>query len=285
MIERFNFYDLYGYLIPGIVLLALLWLPFGLADQAFLKLDFSSAIFALVFGYVAGHLLQGLALTAFPSDRPRFPSDFLLDEDDPTFSPDLKARLREKIKAEFGIDVGRTAGADAGVLKRCRQDAFMLCRRSLVQKEVASYAEQFEGMYALMRGVAAACILAIGYNLGFLTQILGPSSVSSSRKFLIGLLFLLLIAALIGAVITNLEPNTAARWEGLSRRGLFWLTSFILYLFGTLSEEKVAEAFRSWVFVVGLCLVLGFVSARSFGAYRRFSRHFAETVYRDFCAR
>jgi len=30
MIERFNFFDVYGYLLPGGLLMVLTWLPFGL---------------------------------------------------------------------------------------------------------------------------------------------------------------------------------------------------------------------------------------------------------------
>jgi hypothetical protein len=59
MVERLNFYDVYAYLIPGIVFVSLLWLPFAITNEAFLKLDWSSALLVLVLAYIAGHIIQG----------------------------------------------------------------------------------------------------------------------------------------------------------------------------------------------------------------------------------
>src|SRR3989338_1398883 len=57
MIDRLNFYDLYGYLIPGLTLLGFLWLPFHLGTTVRLPSEWASAFAAAVLGYVAGHLL------------------------------------------------------------------------------------------------------------------------------------------------------------------------------------------------------------------------------------
>src|SRR4051794_30126801 len=77
MIERLNFYDVYGYLLPGSFLLFLLWLPFGIVTGAWPPGEVTSALIAVVIAYITGHLLQGLIREVLPSDLPparRYPS-------------------------------------------------------------------------------------------------------------------------------------------------------------------------------------------------------------------
>lgn len=47
MVEKFNFYDIYGYLIPGLVLIGLLWVPIGLLWHVWPKAEVTSAILVL----------------------------------------------------------------------------------------------------------------------------------------------------------------------------------------------------------------------------------------------
>ena len=67
MIERFNFYDVYGYLLPGLALLGLVWLPFLILKHKWPENELLSAVVVLAIGYVVGHVLQNVATTAFPS--------------------------------------------------------------------------------------------------------------------------------------------------------------------------------------------------------------------------
>lgn len=309
MIERFNFYDLYGYLIPGFIFLALLWLPFGLTDETLLELDWSSALLGLVFGYVVGHLIQGLAIAGFPSDKPRFPSDVLLDDDDKTFSPELQKRLVQRISQEFEIDVTNAGNPNPTILEKRRFDAFMLCRRRLIQKEVASYAEQFEGMYTLMRGVATACTFATGYYLGFLAQALCSGFINSHGHIFSWLALLLISAGLVLAFLSAfwdrgsggaLEVRREVARESdprmpmkrsrvLTRKQkvqvlLFWIVPIVFFLIGTILDVETNEAFSSWAILLPLCITLALVAVRSYGAYHQFAQRFAATVYRDFCA-
>src|ERR1700674_6015433 len=111
MISRFNFYDLYGYFLPGLVLLTLLWLPFGIIDRVWPSGELVTALIAIPFAYIAGHVLQTMALSAFPSKakdshgKRRHPSDFILDLEDQTFSPEFKEKLFNRIRSQFEIDV------------------------------------------------------------------------------------------------------------------------------------------------------------------------------------
>jgi hypothetical protein len=111
VIKNFNFYDVYGFFLPGFVLIALLWLPFGLIDKTWPEAEFSSALAAVIFGYVVGHVLQTIAHHAIPSTiaaadgKRRYPSNVFLDNDDNTLSIEFKERLANQIKKEFDIDV------------------------------------------------------------------------------------------------------------------------------------------------------------------------------------
>lgn len=281
MVERLNFYDLYGYLIPGIAFLALVWFPYGVGGGTLVNLDWSSALLALVFAYVAGHLLQGLAIPALPSLRKgsagfrRYPSDILLDDDDESLSLELKRRLVRRILVQFDLDVRDNAGPD---LRKKRQDAFFLCRRVLIQKGIASYAEQFEGMYALMRGLCAASILGVAYYLGLLTR-------SSAELFTpatqIWFRYAGLVAAPILAVAVLIAEVTTPREDDGT---VFWFGSALTYLFGGFVASQKVGWHDSPTTLLVVSLVLLFVSLRTYSAYHDFSRRFAETVYRDFSA-
>jgi hypothetical protein len=161
VIKNFNFYDVYGYFLPGFTLLALIWLPFGMCYNLWPQAELSSALVAVIFGYIAGHFLQIFAAPAIPSTiketwKRRFPSEILLDADDDTFSPGFKEVLKARIVARFGKKFSSHP-----------QDAFFQCRSFLVQHKAASYVEQAEAMYVFMRGLTAAFALGAIYHTGW----------------------------------------------------------------------------------------------------------------------
>lgn len=278
MVERFNFYDVYEYLIPGLIFLTLLWLPYGLADRTLANIDWSSALLALVFGYILGHLVQGLAIAALPSAKPRHPSDILLDDGDTSFSPEVKRRLVDRILLQFNIDVRNASNPDADILRKRRTDAFMLCRRTLIQKGVASYAEQFEGMYALMRGLCAASILGVAYYFGLLARSAAELFTPANQVWF---WYAGLVATPILAVAVLIAEVTTPRQDDGT---VFWFVSALTCLFGGfVAPQKVGWHDSSTTLLVA-SFVLLFISLRTYRAYQEFSRRFAETVYRDFSA-
>ncbi len=136
MIQRFNFYDIYGYLVPGLTFLAMMWLPFGLVYHYWPPAPLSSglaaasALAAVILGYVVGHILQTLAIAAIPptvldtkSKQRRLPSDLLLDDDGPFFSAQFRKKLLDRIRDRSGIGVQGDTTKDADLRKR-RDDAF-----------------------------------------------------------------------------------------------------------------------------------------------------------------
>ena len=126
MIQNFNFYDIYGYFLPGFTLLALFWLPYGIRTGVWPQVELSSALAAVAFSYVVGHLLQTLTRNAAPAmikdsdGNSRYPSDAILDKSDETFPPDLKSELAGCIRKRFAIDVRVELGPK--VIKALRVD-------------------------------------------------------------------------------------------------------------------------------------------------------------------
>jgi hypothetical protein len=165
MIERFNFYDLYGYVIPGFVLIALFCVPFGLAGRGWPSTELASAVAALTVSYVAGIVLQAVGTDALPSKsrdankKQRYPSNVILDDDDPSFSQEFKANLQVLIQKDFGL----AATADDSN----RAEAFRACLAALLANKAAGYAEQFQGLYSLCRGLLLSIGLAIPFFLGW----------------------------------------------------------------------------------------------------------------------
>src|SRR5690349_307969 len=106
MINKFNFYDIYGYFLPGLLLLTLLVLPYGIVTGRWpANGQLITALLGIPLAYVAGHIVRCLEI--MPSSvtdaagKRRFPSDILLDKADPTFSAEFKDRLQAQILAKF----------------------------------------------------------------------------------------------------------------------------------------------------------------------------------------
>src|ERR1041384_1631273 len=103
---KFNFYDIYGFALPGFLLLAALWLPFGLIKHNWPDVQFSSALVGVIFAYFTGLVLYFVANFTLPSDlySGRYPSTALLDPEDPIFAYKVKVKLEEQIHLLFGLD-------------------------------------------------------------------------------------------------------------------------------------------------------------------------------------
>jgi len=285
MVERLNFYDVYGYLIPGLVFVGLLWLPFALENETFLRLDWSSALLVLVLAYITGHIIQGLVMSALPSTKRdkgnRYPSDFLLDGDDTTLSPEVRDRITLRVAIKFGLDVkDPVRPEDRPAVSKRRSDGFLMCRRALIQDGLASYAEQFEGMYALMRGLSGACILGLGYYIGLFIRYLARDvlNISIPSAFTVGAVLMTFLALLL-AVLAVCSASRRKNIQAL----LFWLTVFLLLMLATLLPPDV-DAASAPSFLVLVSVILVFVALRCYTAYDEYSRLFAATVYRDFGA-
>jgi hypothetical protein len=287
MLDRLNFYGIYGYLLPGTVLLSLLWFPFGLLLGSWPELDWKTAGVALVFAYIAGHILHALSEAAFPAEitddhgNRFYPSDLLVDLNGDKYLPSLtrfgdtvKRQLQERIRNQFdGLDISvdrslsdeivaaneltesaATTALDAcKTLKTQRRSAFFKCRSYIIQIGVAAYAEQYQAMYALMRGVAAAFVLAFSLYLGLAARIYRTWHLPELAGIIcMAALLVALAFALRGLWLDGWRPTLPSRRpekDEEARRTVFWLIAVAIacggFTIGDLSSESAATRAHS----------------------------------------
>lgn len=259
MIERFNFYDVYGYLIPGAVLIALIWLPHAIAGGLTPSGDVSAALAALIGAYVAGHILQVVANKTIPINAAgdgRFPSDRMLDDADKTFASDFKKKVAVAILNRFGLNIRVPAERTA---------AFFLCRDALIVAKTTPYVEQFQGLYAMMRGVCAAAAIGCAYHTGWLWSPWIPEDCRD--PVVAGVLLLLLLAILLAAL-------------GMDDRTAFGeLVLCAILAAGILAADGSSRGSGAMSAAAILSLLVAIVT---FGAYLSFASEWAKTVYRNF---
>lgn len=285
MIERFNFYDVYGNLLPGLAFLALLWLPFGITQHFWPSTAFTSAVAALAFAYILGHILQSFASTVFGSKardsrgRRRYPSSFFLDPEDTTFPSEFKQRLQQEVAARFGLNLKVSAyGGEAKEIDTQRRTAFFLCRGLLIREEIVSYGEQFEGLYALMRGLATSFWLASAYFLGWVAS-------SWDNHCFRHLMFYGIFAGLaIATVTTGILVIGRVRDDHVFSVDVFTFAGLLIFLlclgviFG--SAQKLAYSDITILCVIALAAL--FAGGRCFRGYRFYAKQFAGAIWRDF---
>jgi hypothetical protein len=331
MIERFNFYDIYGYLLPGVLLLVLLWVPIGVLADTWPAAAWTSALLVIALAYVAGHVLDNLSSAAFPSlfrdkqRRKRQPSDLLFDKsDDEVLSQrlwHLKKPIADQIKDQFDIDVQPGAVWTAQI-KGARGAAFLKCRSILVKAKEAAYAEQQQGMYVLMRGAAAAFVLACSLYTGLAVGACAPTFAWRSFIEKLGV-FGFLIAAFVSTLFALIWQSDPRHDERKPRASVFWLIALALVFGGfaasrqlgvlnstsiqlptqleqSVKEEKDLVKFHTSeralaklrvnreIRVHSAAIMFGFASVAALlaplclSAYRGFAVNFAVTVYRDY---
>lgn len=307
MIERFNFFDLYGYLFPGAVLLLLIAAPFLLLSQAAPPewlLGAAGILGGLLASYVVGLLLSSAAEQALPSKihegeadaRGEHPSNLMLAPKNDWFSVQFKQRLVALIKETFHLDV--VEGADA---ERARPVAFFLCRARLIQADKAKYVEQFQGMYSLARSLSMSFFLTAFFYFGWslaLTRRQGIHGVSPGEWSLVGLAVLSTAAAslyqyrliLVGRGLVKKKDGQWAQLRGCGRCFLRTAVRRIWILLGigtTLGGIVASRSISGYGFGTSLgmwlaALVTFAVGLRLRSMHLLFMRKFAETVYQDF---
>lgn len=287
MLERLNFYDIYGYFLPGAALVLLLWLPFGLVRHKWPASDLGSAVIGVVVAYISGLVLQMFATKVIPSSagrgsdgHARNPSDIVLDRGDSTFSASFKTSLAKLIKEKFDLDLG-VDKTESREIDKVRRDAFLLARQVLIgnigSKE-ASYVEQFEGMYTLTRGLTASLGLAFVYYAGWGLSVL--STGWSERAAVVAITIALLVAVNLAAQLlrTDLGGDTHSKLERIAAFFLLVVGAGIGYGLGRRYGVTAVQAG-----MLGLCAIVALLGClRFYGAYKFFATTFAITVWRDF---
>jgi hypothetical protein len=286
MIEKFNFYDVYGYFLPGAAFLAVLWMPFGLVGGFGHSNNWSSAIIGAAFAYIVGHLIQSVATNAIPSwevkspsGRNRYPSEIFLDPADRELPQPAKEKIAKLIESQFGLNVRiDVAGDDA--IDKTRNNGFLFARQVLIQGQAVSYAEQFQGMYALTRGLVSVFALGFAYWLGWAAAAVRNSFLGGVEVLLVSGTMLALIN--ISAILLRKIPDPLKKRKvELGYASLLLVACLAIgYALGirytaTPRQSALLAFLAGWALIA--CL-------RAYGAYKFFAGRFASTVWRDYLA-
>ena len=292
MIEKFNFYDIYGYFVPGAAFLAVFWIPFGLVKHTWPSSTWTDAIIASVLAYIVGHLLQSVATNAIPSweaktptGNDRYPSEIYLDPSDKELPEKSKKQIQDLIKKQFDLDlqVDKSGNDEIDVV---RHNAFLLARQILIQGKAASYAEQSQGMYALTRGLVFVFAMAFTYWLGWASVALIKSHLAVNFTIVV-LATSLVILPNISLTLLRRSPVPPKKPRTRKRRierayavVLLLALDTIGYALGlhytvTARQGALLTFLSAWAFIA--CV-------RAYGAYKSFAGQFAATVWRDYLA-
>jgi hypothetical protein len=290
VIKQFNFYDIYGYLLPGTLLLGLFWLPVGILTHNWPSQDISNALFMVVLAYITGHLLQTIAISVVPSTvadsnkRQRVPSDLILDNSYAKFGKDFKKRLSKQVRKLFGLalEVAQDGNGEDEI-SRNRQSAFFQARSYLIAKKSAQYTEQFEGIYGMMRGLGCAFCAGAAYLVGWALSIHGGGA--RAWCWISVLVCAAIAIALIYAIAAFFHEPLKKMADRMVAASLLLALVGSGYLAGCWRFQPPAS-FPSYAESVlwGAALLALFAAVRCLAAYRAFALIFAETVWRDFSA-
>lgn len=301
MMDKFNFFDIYGYLIPGGFWVVLLWLPIMLSSGVPAGLTAEITVAGLVAAYIAGHLLYGMARNLLPTaayhdehGEPKSLSYCLLATENEHFTPAAKrfsSPVREKlavaVRTRFGIEI--SVGAQ-------RSDAFYLCRAALAQGQAGAYVEQYQGLNALSRGLATACIFTAAYYVGWILAApfaVHPGARAESFSPVVAVLLALALLAPLLVVLRTPSVWLANKgWFARIASAVTWLEKkdwfagvasvLLLGALGVLAGRwhPLASVHVYQLAVIGALL---WIAHRRFEiAGQGFDDAFAEAVFRDF---
>jgi hypothetical protein len=205
----------------------------------------------------------------------RQPSSILLDEANRRFTKSFKEDLVTSIKDEFGLDLN---GESEEALKS-REIALFQARGYLIRRKAASYVEQFEGLYAMLRGVGCAFFLGSAYLVGW---VLSFHWKIECLGFYVWLLLLIsCISAVVLSVISVFLEATNQRRLDLCLTPLILSAALGLgYFIGT---WKLAPSGAEFFFLAAIAIEI-VAGTRCMREYRKYTWKFAETVWRDFVA-
>jgi hypothetical protein len=279
VIEKFNFYDVYGYFIPGLVILLITYGPFALTAWR-PSLDwgeFSLAVVAAIISYLVGYFLQSMATKAVPSEfGGRYPSTRLLDSSDKTLSTPMKAKISAKCIDCFGIDpkvhLDQNDEVDA-----VRKSAFRLARALTNINDSGTYAQQFQGLYSMMRGLAVAFALGFVYMLGWTAGYWHLCWIAATASLiLIGSLIATLVLGIL-RVSQGVEGNRNTDILGIVAIAAMMSTLGCLFAQSQIFNLSVVLTYGA------TALLYAGVASRFYASYETFSWEFAKAVWTGFC--
>ncbi|MEX1129686.1 MAG: hypothetical protein WD227_16550 [Vicinamibacterales bacterium] len=269
MIERFNFYDVFGFLIPGSVLFLALAIPLSLARGQAPDADLASALAAIVAAYLAGHFLQAFAHHGFPSTTGgRHPSSFLLDP-----GAGLPDELRETIEflasREYRLNI-RAPVARPEAADKQRQTVFFQARERLLAAGAMTYPEQFQGLYTMMRGNMVASSIGAAHTCGWAV---GAGLIRVPA--VVGCMVLLVL------VLLAVVDRRSNREQRHARRVIELLIALALAI-GLAASPYWSLPLPTRLTLAGISAGWICLAVQSSRSYAYYSRQFAAALYRAF---
>lgn len=219
MSQRFNFYDIYGYLIPGLTFVTLLWLPFGIINPALVNPSLTAAAALVVVGYIVGQAIVALSgglmvgkVLRTKDGTSEQPSVVLLNRSDTQIERSLKELIACNVRKRFRLDVRIDEDlSDDPQIRDDRQAAFFLCR--VIVNKLTGYAEQFQGLYSMSSGLTIVFALGFFYLIGWVAAYYLRSPIGISVAYPIAWVLLIatvVLAARVALASTARRPNIGA---------------------------------------------------------------------------
>lgn len=165
MLDKFNFYDLLGYLIPGGAVLILLYFvgtpvvtgvvpSLREGDLPDLGSTLGGALLLVAVSYVLGHLVQSVGERWEDHGNEhrgyRISEQMLMLGDDPTISVVVRELIKSKGEQDFGLPPYPT---ESKLLNRRLHELFELCYRRMVQSDKNGHTDLYLAISALSRGM------------------------------------------------------------------------------------------------------------------------------------
>ena len=145
--SQFNVYDIFGYLLPGAVVVGVLLFVFSPFDDLSSAGSFGGGLAMLLACYVAGHLLHATVGQRISAVRP---SAELLSPDCFEFSPQQKTTITRALNSTFELDLPSDPNEEQ------QQAAFDLAYATVIQHDAAGYVPLYNSLHALYLGLLAA---------------------------------------------------------------------------------------------------------------------------------
>lgn len=267
MFDRFNLYDFYGYFVPGALAVVVLagsvvlgfWLTTG-SPPPLPNLELGESVLLLVAAYLAGHLLQSLAISwNVPRGQERDYSELLiLGETIPAvtlpwslrsffetgtrqhdrYTDTKRQRLQDALHRSFRLEA-LTDDVPPEQQRTLAKEYFRLAYEQAVARQASPNIAVYNGLYGMYRGFyvlgSLALLLLAGTLLllavaGVLRWVRGVEFLTESRFWAIAVALL--------SVLFLLEVRRAVRWRFSSFAWRFADSVYGSVLCGSVAEGR-----------------------------------------------
>jgi len=192
--RRFNLYDIFGFLSPGLIIILNIYLLYSEQINSFyLELKYTNSIldlvFIILFSYMCGHFLEESSKifekhiiynTKLKFIGRDYPSMVFLNDNNTHFHSEFKTNIINIIDTFFSLSENYP-----------QRKKFELCYTFILQKGLPSRVERYLGLQAFCRNVGYSFFICIFLNL-YLSLQTGYNNLFliSAFYFIVGIMFI-----------------------------------------------------------------------------------------------